>query len=343
LNGATINKPDRTGTVDTRDGYALSAVAIGLALSYVILSLRGSLLLITKTAILPVLFIYGLAQRERVRFVQDWFPFICGTLCFDAVRGAIYMLVQWDWLPVYADYVIALERFLIGSPAAPLLLQPFRSPLLDYLAGAWYLAHFVMFFGFGLILWHLRREEFWRFRAALLVIMAVGLLGYLVIPTVPPWLAAVEGRIPPISHRVLEHVATPSLLEAFATNPVAAMPSLHIAFPVACARLGWRIFGRPAGFALTGYTLMMAWATMYLGDHYFADVLAGAILGWIGVSLVPSAPGTRWRLVANLALGIAVLALTFALSAVTTANAMRTATESRTSTSSCSDHAESVV
>jgi hypothetical protein len=332
-----ISKPDDTGTVDTRDGYALSAVAIGLALAYVVLSLRGSLLLITKTAVLPILIVYGLVQRERVRFVQDWFPFICGTLCFDAVRGAIYMLVQWDWLPVYADYVIALERFLIGSPAAPLLLQPFRLPVLDYLAGAWYLAHFVMFFGFGLILWHLRREEFWRFRASLFISMGVGLVGYLLVPTTPPWLASLEGRIPPISHRVLENiVATPALLEAFATNPVAAMPSLHIAFPVACARLAWQIFGRQAGLALTSYTLMMAWATIYLGDHYLADVLAGAILGWIAVSFLRPVPSRRWRLAANLALGTAVLALTFALSAVTTANAIRTA-NSHTGLSSISD------
>ena len=106
---------------------------------------------------------------------------------------------------------------------------------------------------------------------------------------VPPWLAAQQGRLPPLDVVRARFMIAPSLVEAFDTNPVAAMPSLHLAFPVACAYLAWQSLGKYAGVALAAYSIILAWAVMYLGDHYFVDVLAGGALGWVVVRLVARA------------------------------------------------------
>ncbi len=59
-------------------------------------------------------------------------------------------------------------------------------------------------------------------------------------------------------------------------NPVAALPSLHAAFPMLLLCFFWRkgLWVRVLGVA---YVLAMGWALVYGGEHYVFDVL----LGWI--------------------------------------------------------------
>jgi membrane-associated phospholipid phosphatase len=64
---------------------------------------------------------------------------------------------------------------------------------------------------------------------------------------------------------------------AFDTNPVAAMPSLHAAFPTACALVGWRAYGKRIGAVLFLYAGSMMVSVVYLGEHYGVDVLAGIL------------------------------------------------------------------
>ena len=86
------------------------------------------------------------------------------------------------------------------------------------------------------------------FAAMIVLAMVVGLIGYLLVPTVPPWMAAHPpyDLLPPID-RIVGDVYTrflPALYGTFDTNPVAAMPSLHAAFPSVAALVGWRALGR---------------------------------------------------------------------------------------------------
>ena len=57
-------------------------------------------------------------------------------------------------------------------------------------------------------------------------------------------------------------------------NPVAAMPSLHAAFPLMLLLFFWSS-GRWVRLALGSYTLAMAFTLVYGGEHFVADVVAG--------------------------------------------------------------------
>jgi membrane-associated phospholipid phosphatase len=60
------------------------------------------------------------------------------------------------------------------------------------------------------------------------------------------------------------------------TNDVAAMPSLHTALTMAIALMAWRI-NRLLGLVGFAYVIAMGFSLMYLGEHYFVDVAAGAV------------------------------------------------------------------
>lgn len=84
-------------------------------------------------------------------------------------------------------------------------------PPAEYVLVVVHASHFVVFLLFGLGLWFARRKAFGRFAAAMLLVMGMGTVGYLVVPTVPPWMAADLHAIPPIgrvadSQRALGHL-----------------------------------------------------------------------------------------------------------------------------------------
>jgi membrane-associated phospholipid phosphatase len=68
---------------------------------------------------------------------------------------------------------------------------------------------------------------------------------------------------------------------AGAVNPVAAMPSLHMALTAVVALAAWRVH-RVAGIVASAYAVSMGFALVYLGEHYAVDVLAGTVVAGAG-------------------------------------------------------------
>jgi membrane-associated phospholipid phosphatase len=135
----------------------------------------------------------------------------------------------------------------------------------------------------------IRRPE--RFPRAAVMTYAVFDLGasvYWIAPTAPPWYAAsVAGR----EHHGAEDVRRMMveygehfwrdgwgpLYSVLGGNPLAAMPSLHFATSLMAALLLAET-GPVAGALGVGYTTALGFALVYLGEHYAADLIAGAAL-----------------------------------------------------------------
>ena len=122
---------------------------------------------------------------------------------------------------------------------------------------------------------------------------------YFAVPTAPPWWAAERGLISPSVEHVTAEVASDEapevrrimvatgeqvwrhawepLYDKFNGNPWAAMPSLHFATSLMAA-IHLREAGRIPGAIGWGYAITLAFALVYLGEHYVTDLLAGAAL-----------------------------------------------------------------
>ena len=115
------------------------------------------------------------------------------------------------------------------------------------------------------------------------------LLGYWLVPTAPPWWASEkEGRMGGEVQRVPTRVGRDlrgkriEQDEVEGSNPWASMPSDHFASALAAA-LTLRELGPAAGAAGLAYALLLGFALVYLGEHYVADLAAGAALA-LGVA-----------------------------------------------------------
>ena len=73
-------------------------------------------------------------------------------------------------------------------------------------------------------------------------------------------------------------------------NTVAAMPSLHAAYPLMLMLFFWPA-GRLVRVLLGAYTLAMAFTLVYGGEHFVADILVGWAMAIGAYALV-----SRWPL-----------------------------------------------
>lgn len=272
-------------------------VVLAYVAMMVTLGVLGYVGFVFKTMIIPVLLVVALITRSLTPFFKDWFVYLALTLLFDSLRGYIWVLIKEFELPFFMGYAISAEKALLGGTTFPHLLQDlFYTPgtigPLDIACSVVYASHFLAFFLFGLVVWYWRREEFWRYRVAMVIVMYVGGALYLLVPTVPPWMAGNVFRVMPFVYqpgREVYNVAFPTLVETFASNPIAAMPSLHAAFPTACATLAVWLFGRK-GLVLVPYALAVFFAAGYLGEHYIVDLFAGVGLGLMACAATKLAP-----------------------------------------------------
>ena len=240
---------------------------------------------ILKSLIVPVLLLAALLSGRLKRFINDWVVFLAAVEFFDFGRGLAFALTSHFELPMHLRYVVDAERWLCRGAIAPIAVQQLRAGLsnpfwLDRFFVLVYSSHFVFFLIFGLVVWFVRPRAFRAYQVAILGALYGGLVGYFLVPTVPPWMASNEfGAIPPITQfvRTIYNVHLPHLLAAFDVNTIAAMPSVHAAVPAVCALFALRHFGR-RGLPVLAYAALVWGAVIYLGEHYLTDVMAGILL-----------------------------------------------------------------
>ena len=130
--------------------------------------------------------------------------------------------------------------------------------------------------GWLVVLYRRRDERFHRFRRACLLAHLGAQPAFLLFPTAPPRvLDGFVDTLSEVSGLDLEH---PLLVRFY--NPVAAMPSLHVAFAVVTgAEIAERSGSVVIRTAARAYAPLVATVVAGTGNHYVLDALAGAALG----------------------------------------------------------------
>ena len=147
-----------------------------------------------------------------------------------------------------------------------------------------YVSHFFVTPLLAAVLWVRDRARFPRFAASLALLTLLGCITFVLFPAAPPWMASERGLIGPTTRLVpqlwtwigvgAEHGVVGTGYRY--ANDVAAVPSLHAALALLVALAVWpqRWWARAL---VAAYPLAMAFAIVYTGEHYVADVL----LGWL--------------------------------------------------------------
>jgi hypothetical protein len=292
---ARYDRPSETpGAVRLRKGLALLFFAFAAAMTYASAT-HGDL---NAGPFVILLGAAALFAGRGGRFVYYFVPVFLGLLGYSLAGGfaqdlklGVHYLPQLraeEWLTPGRIPTIWLQDHLYHGSTGPL----------EVFSVAMYVSHFwvPLAFGFGLAMANKSRA----FRSLMFGLLAVAVLGeitFVLAPTAPPWLAAQNGLLPDVHHvlkqslydlhlgKLAELVGDPTKYDV-----TAAVPSLHVAFPVICVLTALR-YRLPAWVTvlLVLNTIGVAFAIVYTGEHYLFDALVGvayALVAWWIVHLL---------------------------------------------------------
>jgi hypothetical protein len=256
----------------------------------------------------------GKGWRAWGRMLLDWLPFQAVLLAYDYSRGfaSPYSDEQMEahhyptqgvhndlGLPLQVHAPIDFDQWvmrLLGGDLTPtqwlqVHLHPgpvdgSAIPWFAIMVSAVYSSHYLVTPVTAVVLWMRDRLEFRRWMTYVVTLAVAGLTTYVLLPTAPPWLASSQGDLggPPVLRLTsegfeqvgLRMVGSALTLGQHLVNPVAAMPSLHVAFATLAAGFWWSRVRRPWRWLLPLYPLLMCFSLAYAGEHYVLDEVAGA-------------------------------------------------------------------
>jgi len=238
--------------------------------------------------VLGLVIVVSIAQGHGpitlARAVRDWLILAVLFLAYDYSRGA----ADWFGMPLQVELPIVIDRAMFPGDIPTVELQERLGPFegrrwWEAVVAVTYLTHFVVPYLITAVLWVRDRADWRAWLARFATTTAIGLAGYILVPTMPPWLASREGHLGPIDRmstrgwRIIDLDIAERLLDKgqASVNLVAAFPSLHAAFPALVAAYFWARSGPLGRILLVAYPLLMAFTLVISGEHYMVDVLAG--------------------------------------------------------------------
>jgi PAP2 superfamily len=233
------------------------------------------------------------AWRSWGMMVLEWLPFFGLLVLYDYFRGAVSVTAtQAHVLPQ-----IDADKALFGGSVPTVWLQqhlwtPGHFHWYDY--GVWgvYMTHFFAVWVAAAILWRVSRQRFRRYALLTVTLTVAAFLTYWLYPAQPPWLAAQDGTLPAVDRivpLVWGQLGVHTMKSAYENgdfvNTVAAMPSLHAAYPLMLMLFFWPA-GKLVRILLGAYTLAMAFTLVYGGEHFVIDILIGWAMALAAYALV---------------------------------------------------------
>lgn len=244
--------------------------------------------------------LYGKGKQFLVKFG----PFAVLLLTYDSFRGLAPFLNG----HVHFTEMIAFDRWVGGGQLPTVRLQHlmYHGGLrwYDFYFYFLYMCHFLTPWLVAIAIWRWRPQHYNRYIVAFLLLSYAGFVTYVLFPAAPPWMASERHLIPHI-----EKLSTdiwlamgvhnfPTIYSKFNPNLVAAVPSLHAAYPTLIELFIVRAFGWRIGLATLWYPLSIWLGVIYMGEHYLFDVVAGiayASAAFLVTNLIFNRYGARAR------------------------------------------------
>lgn len=230
------------------------------------------------------------SPRAWARVLRDWLPLFLLLGVYDRLRAAAD---HWS-TNVHVMPQIKADEWLFGGQIPTVHLQELLFPTgqphwWDYAVFVVYLSHFFVSLVVLGLLWKFAYPRFRRYAGLFMALTYCAFVTYALYPADPPWLASRDGFIAPTAKIVdimWVQVGLRSGVQVFSAtshlaNPVAAVPSLHSAYPFLLMLFFWQSAGRWR-WLLPLYPLAMGFALVYTAEHFVIDVL----LGWLYATVV---------------------------------------------------------
>lgn len=245
--------------------------------------------------ILSVIWLLAFYSHEKSRrFILGFSIFILFWIIYDSMR----IIPNYEVSQVHIKEPYNIEKYLFGITSNNNIITPNdfflinNTKFLDFLSGFFYINWMPVPIGFGIYLYLTNKDLFIRYSMAFLLVNLVGFSIYYIYPAAPPWYVQEYGFNLHIgvkgSRAGLERfdnlIGSPIFAGIYNKNAnvLAAMPSLHSAYPVVVFYYSIKKKVKSLPKILFVIFMFGIWfSAVYSSHHYIIDVIAGITLAII--------------------------------------------------------------
>lgn len=208
-------------------------------------------------------------------FWRHWYPHLFFLFCFEELRWLVH-LVNPGWQDAK---LLAFDRWLTGVNPS-LWIEHLARPALTEFMEFSYFTYFAYLLILGGVLYHRRDwEDYWAVMTYSAVGYAFGYVTAMLFPVESPWFMLAgqwHAELTGGPFTALIH-----LIEKYGRVHGAAFPSQHVAGATAALWGAWR-HRRWLFWTFLPFVACMCISTVYVRNHYVADVLGGMVTGTLG-------------------------------------------------------------
>ncbi|MBI3485367.1 phosphatase PAP2 family protein [Candidatus Daviesbacteria bacterium] len=215
-------------------------------------------------------------------YLKDWTLPVFLLLLYDYLRGILPHLAALPHVNPMVKFGM-LKGFIWGVMLQRYLSSDQLLHWYDFVVVFLYMTHFVIPMIISLIFWLNNRKLFKEYMYSLVVLSYLALISFVLFPTMPPWMAAQSGYIPHLDNLydfIIDYFPhsfyLPSVYQWIDNNLVAALPSMHAAYPWLTFLYLRKVYPK-FQFALILYVISIWFTTLYLGEHYSLDIIVAIL------------------------------------------------------------------
>jgi membrane-associated phospholipid phosphatase len=232
-------------------------------------------------------------KSDQKLFLKQWVPLIVILLSYEALQGmagSTYNILN----------LLPYDKMLWSVNLTGTIQRMFYSQLMTDVMLLFYSLHFYLVIVASVVLWLFKRQLFSKYAIAITITSYVSLLIFALYPTAPPWYSGAACNLANFASPCSLSASTSLSASAQSAPPVisqlvhlnnlvesdkyAAFPSLHAAYvTLFCAFMVK--FRRKLIFVMVPLEFGVLFATLYLGQHYTIDLIAGVSLALASVFL----------------------------------------------------------
>jgi membrane-associated phospholipid phosphatase len=227
-----------------------------------------------------------------VHAVRHWYPQAVFLFCFEEL-GSLAHLIHKGWCD---EWLLRFDHWLLGVQPAVNLAQIAGPALTDFMQMA-YLSYFFFLTILAIALYRRganavtdgkpKRFAFWAVMTSSMAAYAIGYVVAILFPVESPYYSLAALHLPPLHGGPFTWLS--DFIEHFGRVHGGAFPSEHVAGSFVALLGAWR-YRRWMFWVFLPFFICMCVSTVYVRNHYAADVLGGLITGasgfWIGQLLM---------------------------------------------------------
>ena len=228
----------------------------------------------------------GKSRSSQLLMLRDFAVFVAMWFAYDYSRGIADQL----GMPLQVTFPRDMDRLIFfGADPNVWMQNHFYEAMsvrwYDVVGSIVYFTHFCVPMGAAVVLWIHNRDEWVRYVRRLATVLYMGVATFVVFPAAPPWMAARDGYIDALARptvRGWRHIGLGTVSNVIergreVVNPVAAIPSLHVAFSLLVILFFASKLPKFLRPLIVIFPIIMMTSLVYFGEHYVFDGLLGIV------------------------------------------------------------------